>query len=99
MYLASTAAALTLTVSGAFAQDLKTVDQKTLYSLGAVAAQELRGFNLTPQEVEIVMKGMSDRLNNKALAVDPMAYRAKVQQLAAARRKATGDQQAAAGKV
>ena len=99
MRIVPAATALTMMVSGAMAQEVKSEDQKTLYALGVAAARELKPFNLTPAELEFVMKGLADAVASKPLAADPDVYRPRVQQLLAARRKATGDLQAAAGKA
>ena len=99
MRFACPAAVLALAVTGALAQDLKTEDQKTLYALGVTAARDLKSFSLTPQEAELVLKGMADILYGKAPALDAEAYRSRIQQLAQARRQALADQQAAAGKA
>ena len=99
MRILPAATALLMIASAGSAQEARTEDQKTLYALGVAAARELKPFNLTPAELELVVKGMSDAVLSKPLAADPEAYRPKVQQLLAARRKATGELQAAAGKA
>lgn len=99
MRFSPAAAALTLVVTGAMAQDLKTEDQKTLYALGTAVAKDLKPFGLTPQEAELVLKGLGDALAGRTLAVDAEAYRPKVQAFAAARRKVAADQMAVAGKA
>jgi len=99
MRQAAALAAFTLITSGANAQELKTEDQKTFYAVGLAVARELKVFELSPTELEIVVKGLGDAVNGKKPAVDGGAYEAKIQQLAAARRKAAGERQGAAGKV
>jgi FKBP-type peptidyl-prolyl cis-trans isomerase FkpA len=96
---AAALAAFTLITSGASAQEPKTEDQKTLYAVGLTVARELKVFELTPSELEFVMKGLGDAVNHKKLAVEGSAYEGKIQQLAGARRKATGERQSAAGKA
>jgi FKBP-type peptidyl-prolyl cis-trans isomerase FkpA len=98
MRIAAAVAAFTMIASGTSAQEPKTEDQNTLYAVGLNVARELKVFNLTPTELEFVMKGLSDAVNGKKLAVDANAYEAKVQQLATARRKVAGEKQAALGK-
>jgi FKBP-type peptidyl-prolyl cis-trans isomerase FkpA len=62
-------------------------------------ARELKVFNLTPAELEFVMKGLGDAVKGKTPSLDPNVYEPKVQQLAATRRKATGEKQAVLGKA
>jgi len=40
--------------------ELKTEDQKTLYALGLVIAQNLSSFALSPADLEIVKAGIAD---------------------------------------
>jgi FKBP-type peptidyl-prolyl cis-trans isomerase FkpA len=96
MRIAAAVAAFTMLAS---AQEPKSEDQKTLYAVGLNVARELKLFNLTSTELEFVMKGLSDAVNGKKLAVEPTAYESKIQQLAAARRKVAGEKQAVAGKA
>jgi FKBP-type peptidyl-prolyl cis-trans isomerase len=61
-----------------------TERQKTLYALGASAADSFKVFALTPEEVAVVQKGLNDALLNKKLKVDMKVYRPKVNELATA---------------
>jgi FKBP-type peptidyl-prolyl cis-trans isomerase FkpA len=99
MRLAAAVTAFSMIASGASAQDPKTEDQKTLYAVGLDVARELKVFNLTPTELEYVVKGLGDAVKGKKLAVEANVYEVKVQQLAATRRKATGEKQGALGKA
>lgn len=99
MRIAAAVAAFSMLASGGSAQEPKTEDQKTLYAVGLTVARELKVFNLTPAELEYVVKGLGDAVGGKKLAVEASAYDAKIQQLAAARRKVTGDKQALVGKA
>jgi FKBP-type peptidyl-prolyl cis-trans isomerase FkpA len=99
MRIAAAVTAFTMVATGASAQEPKTEDQKTLYAVGLTVARELRVFNLTPAELEFVIKGMGDAVKGKKLAVESSAYEGKVQDLAAARRKVTGEKQALAGRA
>jgi FKBP-type peptidyl-prolyl cis-trans isomerase FkpA len=56
---------------------------KTLYALGASAADSFRVFELTPAEVAVVQRGLSDALLGKPSKVDLRVYRSKVNELAA----------------
>jgi FKBP-type peptidyl-prolyl cis-trans isomerase len=75
------------------AQELKTEDDKTLYAIGAVIAKQLEVFNLTPSELEIVRRGLSDAAAGKKLQAEPEAYQQKINQLAQARMKVTAEKQ------
>ncbi len=61
---------------------LKSEDEKTLYALGLSVGRSLAVFSLTPQELQLVQKGMADSVNNNPPEVDLQTYGPKVQQLA-----------------
>jgi len=83
----------------ASAADLpKTEDQKTLYAIGLSVARSLSVFNLTTAELEIVQQGITDDFTGKKPEAELLAYSAKIQEFARARRKALGEKQAGAGK-
>jgi FKBP-type peptidyl-prolyl cis-trans isomerase FkpA len=73
-------------------------EEKTLYAVGLVIARQLTVFNITPAELEIVMRGISDASAGKKPEVDLAAYGEKIQQLAQARRKIHGEKLAAGNK-
>jgi FKBP-type peptidyl-prolyl cis-trans isomerase FkpA len=79
-----------------FAADAPMNDeQKTLYAIGLNLSKSISGFNLTPAELEVVLKGFTDGQSGKKSEVEPSLYFGKIQALAKARRKAM---QAAADK-
>lgn len=80
------ATASTLAALPAWADDPKTEDEKTLYSLGLALARELQVFNLNPTEAEQVKRGFADALSGKKPVVELEAYGPKIQALAQARR-------------
>jgi len=61
--------------------ELKTEEQKTLYALGLVLAQNLASFALSPADLEIVKAGLADGVANKEKKVDLQAYGPKIQEL------------------
>ena len=65
--------------------ELKTEEQKTLYALGLVLAQNLGGFALSATELEIVKAGLTDGVTNKDKKVDLQTYGPKIQELQRAR--------------
>jgi FKBP-type peptidyl-prolyl cis-trans isomerase FkpA len=90
MRIAAALAALAL-ATPALGADPKTDLEKTLYAMGVVASKSFAEFNLTPKELEMVERGMTDALTGKKLQVDMATYEAKVQQLAQERMKAAGE--------
>ena len=68
-------------VANAAAPELKTEEQKTLYALGLVLAQNLGSFALSPTELEIVKAGLTDGVANKEKKVDLQTYGPKIQDL------------------
>lgn len=66
------------------AAPLETERQKTLYALGVAAADSFKVFNLKPEELAVVQRGLSDAVLNRKIQVDMNVYRPKVNELAAA---------------
>jgi FKBP-type peptidyl-prolyl cis-trans isomerase FkpA len=61
-----------------------TEDQKTIYALGLSIAQNLSQFSLSPAELELVKKGLSDGVAGKP-GVELNVYGPKLQALATSR--------------
>lgn len=78
--------------------DKKAEDQKTFYAVGQVMARQLGVFELAPDELDQVMKGLQDGIAGKTPNFDVEPYKAKIQQLAMARRNAQGEKLAAKSK-
>src|SRR5207237_875088 len=70
---------------GAAQPELKTDEQKTLYALGLVLAQNLTTFALSPADLEVVKAGLTDGVTNKDKKVDLQTYGPKIQELQKAR--------------
>lgn len=85
--------ALVASQAQAAGPELKTEEQKALYALGALLAQNVNTFRLTPAEVDIVLGGFKDASTGKTLAVDPDAYRGQLQQLAQSRAAAAANEE------
>jgi len=79
--------------SGARAQDPKTDDEKTLYSIGVLIAKQLEVFNLAPAELDMVKRGLADATSSKKLVAEPEQYQQKINQLAQARMKVSAEKQ------
>ncbi len=75
------------------APQLKTEREKTLYALGVAAADSFKVFNLKPEELAVVERGLSDAVLNRKIQVDMNVYRVKVNELATS---AYGDRSRAA---
>jgi FKBP-type peptidyl-prolyl cis-trans isomerase FkpA len=77
----------------------KTEEEKTLYAIGLIVAQQISTFSLTPAELEMVKQGMTDAVTGKKPVVEVEAYNPKVQALANVRRNAQGEKLAAEAKT
>ncbi|MGZ3458958.1 MAG: FKBP-type peptidyl-prolyl cis-trans isomerase [Archangium sp.] len=64
---------------------LKTEDDKTIYALGLSIGRSIKVFDLSPAEIELVKKGMTDALTGAKPAVDLEQYGPKLQPLAKVR--------------
>ena len=74
-----------------------TEDQKSLYSLGVLMSQSISSFELTPEEVAVVQKGIADGVAGKKSAEEAQADVPKIQALQQARMAKAGEKAAAAG--
>jgi FKBP-type peptidyl-prolyl cis-trans isomerase FkpA len=74
-----------------------TEEQKTLYALGTLISQSLATFELKPEELALVQKGLSDGVTGVKSDIKPEEYGPKVQALQQARMAAAGVKAAAAG--
>ena len=69
---------------------LKSEDDKTAYALGLSIGRSIKLFELSPAELELVKKGITDSANNVKPAVDLDQYGPKFQAFAASRQEKTG---------
>ncbi len=74
-----------------------TEDQKTLYALGVLMSQSLSTFDLKPEELAQVQKGLSDGVGGVKSDVKAEEYIPKVQALQQARMAVVAEKAAAAG--
>ncbi len=81
----SSVVCLLVVASSAFGQIPETDDQKTVYALGLAVAENLKTFNLTPEEVKMVAAGLTAGLTNQKPLVDVLDYTEKLDALAASR--------------
>jgi FKBP-type peptidyl-prolyl cis-trans isomerase FkpA len=76
----------------------ETEDEKKFYAVGQMLGRNVGVFRLSPRELAIVVGGLSDTVLKRPQRVDLEAYGPKVNALAESRAKASGEEQAAAGK-
>ena len=77
--------------------ELKTDEEKTLYALGLVIAQNLASFALSPADLETVKAGITDGVTNKEKKVDLQTYGPKIQDLQRSRVAAAAGPERKAG--
>lgn len=56
-----------------------TEEQKTAYALGMLLSQSLKTFDLSPEELALVQKGITDGVTNAPTTVKPEEYIPKIQ--------------------
>jgi FKBP-type peptidyl-prolyl cis-trans isomerase len=74
-----------------------TDEQKAFYSLGLLLSQRLGGFELKPEELAQVQKGLADGVTKAKTTIDPEQHIAKLQEIERVRTTAAGEKLAAAG--
>ncbi|MBM7116662.1 FKBP-type peptidyl-prolyl cis-trans isomerase [Archangium primigenium] len=72
------------------AAPLKTEDEKTVYALGLSIGRSIKLFDLSPAEMELVKRGLSDAQGNGTALVDLEKYGPKLQDLAKGRQEKVG---------
>ncbi|WP_281184321.1 FKBP-type peptidyl-prolyl cis-trans isomerase [Trichlorobacter lovleyi] len=66
----------------------KTEEQKTLYAIGQTVSRQLSVFNLSADEFQYVLLGLTDAQSGNKAAAEPAQYNRKIQELARSRRAA-----------
>jgi FKBP-type peptidyl-prolyl cis-trans isomerase FkpA len=69
---------------------LESEDAKTIYALGVSVGKDLSFFALTPEEVQLLQRGIADSISGTAAPVDPKEYAPKIQALAKTRQAQAG---------
>lgn len=83
----------------AFAAEQPPTDENVLFhAIGESIARSLFVFNLSPAEMAMVQQGIVDGYSGRKSDLDIAATNARIKELATARRKIRGDQQAGAGR-
>ena len=85
------------TPAPASAPALETEDQKTLYALGQLVAQNLAQFDLSAEDLDVVKMGIDDGVHGAEAKVDVNAYGPKIQGLAQARAGRLAEREKEAG--
>lgn len=76
----------------------QTDDSKVFYALGVFLSQRVASFNLTPEELEQVKKGLTDGTQGKAGDFQPEPYMARLQELNQQRMTAVAEREKTKGK-
>ena len=84
---------------GGSSVNLKTDEQKTLYTLGLMLGRNLTNFNLKPEELEIVKAGLADQATGAKPQVDLQTWGPKVNEMARTRQTAAAQGQKDKGKA
>jgi FKBP-type peptidyl-prolyl cis-trans isomerase FkpA len=74
-----------------------TDEQKAFYSLGLLLSQRISTFDLKPEELAQVQKGLSDGVLKAKTTIDPQQHIPKLQELETARAAVVADKAAAPG--
>jgi FKBP-type peptidyl-prolyl cis-trans isomerase FkpA/FKBP-type peptidyl-prolyl cis-trans isomerase FklB len=85
------AALLAWTATAVAAPEIKTDQQKTLYSIGLALARNLASFGLTESELELVQAGLADGALNREPRADLQTYGPKIQELQQTRMAAAAE--------
>ena len=74
-----------------------TDEQKAFYSLGLLLSQRISSFDLKPEELAQVQKGLSDGVLKAKTTIDPQQHIAKLQDMERVRATAVAEKEAAPG--
>lgn len=77
---------------------LKSEEEKTFYALGYKWGTQLKTLNLTPRELQSVIKGISSSINGEKEEVDLQAYVSKIGMMAKTRTKSSSVKEIEHGK-
>jgi FKBP-type peptidyl-prolyl cis-trans isomerase FkpA len=72
------------------AQEPKTEEEKTIYALGMSIGRSIKNYDLTPAELEVLKKGLTDSATGAKPAVELEKYLPKLQPLAKGRQDRVG---------
>ncbi|QSQ15430.1 FKBP-type peptidyl-prolyl cis-trans isomerase [Myxococcus landrumensis] len=66
-------------------------DSKTIYALGLSVGKDLSLFALTPEELKLLQRGISDGMAGNTSSIEPKEYAPKIQAFAKARQAQAGN--------
>ncbi|MFH1620436.1 MAG: FKBP-type peptidyl-prolyl cis-trans isomerase [bacterium] len=78
--------------------EIKTEEQKILYTLGVALSQNVKQFDIKAEEADFIARGLIDSLKNGQLKVDYDAYGSKIGQFVQARQAAKAEKSKKAAK-
>jgi FKBP-type peptidyl-prolyl cis-trans isomerase FkpA len=81
------------------AAKVETEEQKTLYALGYAVSDNLKSFDLKPEEAELVKAGFADGIAKKKATAEPQEYMAKLRELNTTRMAASATRTKEEGKA
>jgi FKBP-type peptidyl-prolyl cis-trans isomerase FkpA len=81
------------------ASEFKTEDEKTFYALGLMVGGNLKQFNLTAAEADLIKRGLGDSVAGSKPLVELATYGPKVQELAKARATVAAQAEKTQGKA
>jgi FKBP-type peptidyl-prolyl cis-trans isomerase FkpA/FKBP-type peptidyl-prolyl cis-trans isomerase FklB len=90
---------LLLVAAPAAAQEPRSEEQKTFYTLGLLLSQGIQSFALTEAELEMVKAGLTDGVLKRPFKTEPQAYAPKVAELQKTRLAASGAAERKAGET
>jgi FKBP-type peptidyl-prolyl cis-trans isomerase FkpA len=70
--------------------DLTSEDAKTIYALGVSVGRDLSLFGLSPEEIQLLQRGIADSIGGTAPDIDPKEAGPKIQALAKSRQAQAG---------
>ncbi len=74
------------------AQELKSEEDKMIYALGLSMSRAIKSYDLTPAEIDLLKKGLTDGLTGTTPAVDLKKYGPQLPKLAKLRKEQAGKQ-------
>lgn len=75
----------------------QTDEERTLYALGMVLGERLGDFNLTPQELAVVQRGMTDKITHQTPLASLETFGPRIRELSQQRAQAQAERNHTAG--
>ena len=86
---------LLFTCNAVYAVDdeLETDEEKAFYYIGSNMGKNMKQMNLSDDELELVIRGIRDSANGKAIKLDEQVYQQKLQEIFTARMAAAAEEE------